>query len=68
MANPTATQKVTEALKQLNQALLQKDILAEQLEQANERVKALRNLAAGIELGQEMSKEQTQPVDNGSVD
>lgn len=67
MTTPTATQKANEVVTQLNAALLLKDQLTEQLELTNDRVKALRNVLAGIEVGREMAKEQTQtqPVSDG---
>jgi hypothetical protein len=66
MTNPTALQKANEMVTQLNAALLQKDQLMEQLELTNDRVKALRNVLAGLQLAQEVAKEQaeTQPADN----
>jgi hypothetical protein len=59
----TATQKIQEAANQLNQALLQKDMLSEQLEQVNERVKALRNLLAGVDIGRQIAAEQAKDAD-----
>lgn len=41
-------------LAQLHEALLRKEVLAQQLEEVSERVKALRNLHAGIEIGQKL--------------
>ena len=64
----SVAQKINEVVTQLNAALLQKEILSEQLEQTNEKVKALRNLLAGIQLGKELVEEQnqqTQPVTDG---
>lgn len=63
MATPTALQKVQEVVNQLNAALLQKDQLTEQLNLANERVKAMRNLLAGIELGRQAAVESVEPQD-----
>jgi hypothetical protein len=54
----TASQKTADVINQLNSALLQKDILTEQLEQVTEKVKALRNLLAGVDLGRQVEKEQ----------
>lgn len=53
----SALQKINDIAAQLNAALLLKDQLAEQVEQNNERVKALRNLLAGIELGRQATTE-----------
>lgn len=61
MANPTALQKVQEVVNQLNAALLQKDQLNEQLTITNEKVKAFRNLLAGIELGRQAAIESIPP-------
>jgi hypothetical protein len=57
MSTPTALQKVQEVVNQLNAALLQKDQLTEQLNITNEKVKAFRNLLAGIELGRQAAVE-----------
>lgn len=67
MATQTATQKAQEVVNQLNSALLLKEQLIEQLELTEERVKALRNVLAGIEVGRNMANEQnqTQPVTDG---
>lgn len=68
MATQTATQKAQEVVNQLNSALLLKEQLIEQLELTEERVKALRNVLAGIEVGRNMAAEQTQPVTDGQID
>lgn len=57
MATQTATQKAQEVVNQLNSALLLKEQLIEQLELTEERVKALRNVLAGIELGRQVERE-----------
>jgi len=49
--------KVNEITSQLNTALLQKELLTEQLEQVCDKVKALRNLLAGVELGRQAAAE-----------
>ncbi len=54
----TANQKLNEIVTQLNVALLQKEQLTEQLEQASARVKALRNLLTGVDLGRKAATEQ----------
>lgn len=70
----TSTQKIQEVTTQLHATLLQKELLAEQLQQVTERIKALRNVLMGIQLGRESMQEDTKvdcsdcPVDNGSVD
>lgn len=57
MTTPTPTQKANEVVTQLNQALLLKDQLQEQLDLTVDRVKALRNVLAGIQLGREVAQE-----------
>jgi len=54
---PTASQRYQDTVAQLNSALLTKDQLQEQLDQTVERVKALRNLLAGVELGRQVMNE-----------
>lgn len=54
--NSTANQ-VQQLVSQLNAALLRKESLAEQLAAAEDQVKALRNVVAGIEMGQKLAAE-----------
>jgi CHAD domain-containing protein len=53
----TAFQKYQDTITQLNSALLTKDQLTEQLEVDSERVKALRYVLAGAELGRQLMAE-----------
>lgn len=59
MANRTlsAQEHAQAVITQLNDALLQKDMLQEQLANIEDRVKALRNMAAGIDIGRKAAIE-----------
>lgn len=54
---PTSAQIVTGSMQRLNALLAQKETLTEQLEAVSTEIKALRNLAQGIELGQKLAAE-----------
>lgn len=59
----SARSQVEQARDQLVQALIQRDDAQRALDQANERIRAIRNLLAGITLGQQLQKEIDVPKD-----
>lgn len=62
MSEPTATQKITAINEQLLSALCQKADAEVTVAKCDEQIKALRNVLAGISVGQQLAVEATPPA------